>query len=187
MVSEATPSQVFQWYTSVAQYAQGMGVYVPPLHTVQPGKIFGRWESDLPAEYLSQTDYFNTVLSQALRSKGTNLFGTKRHEILRPERDALRLLYRVLELAKHPRLTLGVAAEDIPRQRYDQSMADYYVEFMHSAICAFVTGRVFSDRYFVESFIVNLHPAIKQPASAYWLMLTRQTVINVFPFSFSEI
>ena len=41
MANKATPSQVFQWYTSVAQYAQGMGVYVLPLHTVQPGKIFG--------------------------------------------------------------------------------------------------------------------------------------------------
>ena len=180
LATNATPGQIFDFLNCVSYYCMGMGIFAPPPHTMQPGMLEGAWGPHLETDYLYRKEYKETVLLQALTSKGANLGGTSSTQRFRQETNALRILNKMAQDAGYPALSFGRIGTSAPRQGNHLSLQAYVQAWMNYLHIEYLHGVFHSDRYMLECFARNLNNCYAATLRPHLITLLR-TVPNNTP------
>jgi hypothetical protein len=176
--SDATNSQLFEFYSAVSRYCFMSAVYIPPLHTVEYEHNRGSWFDGIPAQCHLYFSYYDQLLLQVLCGKSTNLAGSERLKHLLHERSGYNLLWNLLRAAGHPRLSLDFQSIPTPRQGSKDSLRKYVSDWTYFLYMKFITGEFYSDRYFLETFIKNMHRIFNNNLKTTAITFLRRLPIN---------
>lgn len=163
----------FKWHNRVFEYGTRFGVYIPPAHTLRDGNPYGIWFSSLPE--CVQRDVENTyrfVLSGAIRSRTLQSlrqeFPRLYNKIQNCSPDGYVLLSDLARSAgNHPLLRSYTIFQMEPRQSADQSLDAYITTWLQFLQNQLLDGLIFSDRYFHQQFLANLHPTVRHRLGNY--------------------
>ena len=174
----ASRAQIWDWYGSVCYYTAGHGIFVPPLHTLEYNTPLGRWSSQLSAAYYRWQPSLDALLHQALTSKSTALAYTPLIEPLLDERVGHQLMWRIAQAIGHPLLSHEVINLSPPRQRKDDTLPNYIESWRYHLHVQFCRGIIYSDRYFVETFALNLHESYAKTLRPMMIHMVRRMPVN---------
>ena len=152
MPDKASSGEIFEFLSKVSYYASGLGIFVPPPHTMTANNHKGQWYEDLPDRYQDNEGYYDVVLQQCFKSKQANLQGTEKVAHLVHKTSSMAIVYHLNMIAGHPALAYGTAGESLPSQKNDENLVEYLKRWLHYLHVNFLHGRFLSDRYFVETF-----------------------------------
>lgn len=174
----ATKAQICDFLHRVCRHSIGFAVYVPPFATMIHDHHFGLWYPELPAHCRDYWEFYDQVLHQALTGSSANLNDSELTRHLITEFSGYQILWLLANIAGHPGVSISTHYPQMPRQSRDMSFHDYmqlWSHFLHLEHCR---GIAYSDVYFVESWLSNLHPAFDNTLKPLVLALTRDCTIN---------
>ena len=176
--SNATDKDIFTFLSSASQFASGFGLFIPPLHTLHATDLYGTWGPHLETIYLYDINYYDSLLAQVLKSKAVNIVGTPRIIHLLQEVSGIKIINFLATVAGHPALDLGRSILSVPRQKNDMSLSKYtemWLLFLHSN---YLRGTFLSDRYFIETFALNLNNYYATTLRGHIINTVRRLPIN---------
>lgn len=176
------------WLASLVNYCAQYGVYLPPLHTLTPKTIYGRWARRLPLRVQSQLDSaFSTLLLSAFRSKHTCLTSDDSLlAVVHGSQNGYYVFYNLVVHAQHPMLQTYPPGLIEPRQSKDMSIRQYLVHWVQHLFVRLLGGSHLSDRYFFQQFISNMDHSLRNTLGA-WLeqdLLRKSRIGSPIPYSF---
>ena len=179
-------SDKFDWYNDVVRYCAGAGIYIPMPQHVRGDRINGLWfdlslrgrPGELPAHVYDNYEKNDALLKQVLIGKQANLGHTDSLKHLTSEHSGYQILRMVLRDAGHPHLTYGVVASSLPRQTTDMSFMEYRKEWIYYMHLHMIRGVFFSDRFFIETFLTNMHAVFNTTLKTHVLALSRNATLN---------
>jgi hypothetical protein len=174
----------FKWHNRIVEYGRRFGVFIPLAHTLRDGHPYGVWFSALPT--CVQDDIQNTfrfVLSGAIRLRTLQSlrqeFPRLYNKIQNCSPDGYVLISDLTRSAgNHPLLRSYSIFQTEPRQSPDQSLDAYITTWLQFLQNQLLDGVIYSDRYFHQQFLANLHPHIRHRLGQY----LHQTVL-AYPLS----
>jgi hypothetical protein len=164
----------FKWHNSVVEYGQRFGIFIPPA-------TYGVWFDSLCLSV--QNDIQNTfrfVLSGAIRSRTLQSLRQENprlyNKIQNCSPDGYVLLSDLARSAgNHPLLRSYSVFQSEPRQSLDTPLDYYLIEWQQFIQNQLLDGVIYSDRYFHQQFLSNLHPQARNRIGQY----LHQTVLSV--------
>lgn len=154
---------VFPWWSRFVQACASFHIYVPPLHTLEPGTFYGTWFPRL-SEFtrMSVTEEQSGFLLTVLRNSKLGLIkhATIAH-LMHNVSDGYQALYMLASLAQHPRLVTFTNELQEPRQTSHDSLGKYTHEWLHFLYYKALEGDLYSDRWFYKRFNSNVHPVCR--------------------------
>jgi hypothetical protein len=171
----------FKWHSRVVEYDQRFGIFIPPAHTLRDGQPYGIWFSSLPV--CVQHDIQNTfrfVLSGAIRSHTQASLRQENprlyNKIQNCSPDGYVLLSDLARSAgNHPLLRSYSVYQTEPRQSSDTTLDAYTLAWLQFLQNQLLDGVVYSDRYFHQQFLANMHHQVRNRLGHY----LHQTVLAV--------
>ena len=153
----ASKAQMCEFLHRVCRHGSGFSVYVPPFATMTHANHTGLWYDDLPEHCHTHWDFYDQVLYQALVGSAGNLSETESVRHLLVEFSGYQILWEMAAIAGHPGVSISVMQPTIPRQRNDMSLHEYMQNWSHFLHLEHCRGIAYSDVYFVETWLENLH------------------------------
>ena len=153
----ASKAQMCEFLHRVCRHGSGFSVYVPPFATMTHANHTGLWYEDLPEHCHTHWDFYDQVLYQALVGSAGNLSETESVRHLLAEFSGYQILWEMAAIAGHPGVSISVMQPSVPRQRNDMSLHEYMQNWSHFLHLEHCRGIAYSDVYFVETWLENLH------------------------------
>ena len=179
LTKSATKADIFDFLSSATRYCMGSGVYVPPPHTMVATSNQGEWYPSLPRHCHDNWEYYDNALYQALTMSSTNLGESDLTKPLLYESSGYQIIWRLAYVADHPRLVENHVDFSMPVQKSSESLLQYRQQWVYYLHMQYLRGVFLSDRYFVESFLRNLHGAYNSTIKPLLLHFVRRIPVDV--------
>ena len=175
----ASAADLCNFYSQVVEYCSRFGLYVPPFHTQEFIGHSGRWYNDLPDHCRAHWRFYDQSLRQGLLGKSTNLSYCSLVRHVLQERSGYQIMWLIAKAIGHPSLNQSLSLLPEPIQKADMSFLSYRQKWEHYLFIHFCQGTNYSDRYFVERFIENLHKAFNNNLKPLLLHHLRDVAIDL--------
>ena len=176
--NDCSRANLCTFYHAVCAYAHHFGVYVPPFITQIPHTCRGAWFPDLPLWCTYRFGFYDENLRLALLGKNAALSHSPLVAHLVREPHGYAILFKIAKICGHPALSDSIVPISVPRQRSDTDFLAYLHQWQHYAYIQFCQGVNFSDRYFTERFITEMHSVFNATLKPHMLMLLRRVEVN---------
>ena len=167
----STKAQICDFYHRVCRHGTGFGVYVPPFATQTERSCTGLWYDDLPAHCQDRWGFYDQALQQALASSGLGDTEHTRHLV--GEFSGYNILWNLAYVAEHPAVCTHTVQISYPRQRREMSFCEYTSQWAHYLHIEHCRGVAYSDVFYVETWLENLHPVFNTSIKPLILSLLR--------------
>jgi hypothetical protein len=166
-------SNYLDWHDSVVLHGITFGVFVPPVHTLRDCNPLGIWFELLPLHVQNDAqNHFRFLLTGCIRGK---LHPSLRQEhpdiyniIQKRKSDGYLLLYDLaLHCGQHPLLCHHGSFAMHPIQDSDMTLSQYVDHWLHFIRRQILDGVIFSDRFFHEQFLFNMHASVRSRLGPY--------------------
>jgi hypothetical protein len=137
----------------------------------------GSWFAATPEH--CQTDFamYDAALRQALTQSRVGISDTDYKEVLY-ESSGYQMIWKLAYLAQHPRLIDSPIDISFPHQKGSESLVAYAARWRHVLHISYIRGIFYSDRYFAETFVSNLHSVFDSTMKLAMLTLIRRIAVN---------
>jgi hypothetical protein len=158
----------FHWHNRLVTHASQYGFYIPPAHTLRAKEILGVWFLELPPHVQADTqNHFCHVLTGCLRKHMQTSVRTDHPfiaDIIQHGSDnGYKILHTLAQQAgQHPLLIRNPFDPSEPVQDNDTTVIQYVVAWQQYLRHMLLDGTVYSDRYFLQQFLRNLHKSIRE-------------------------
>ena len=162
--SSVTSLGIFQWYENLVQHGHVHGCFIPPPCSFRRGKLYGTWLKETPAFVQNGVHSpFKTLLAQSLREKKTGLIDDSTYgPLVRGyASDGYRILYAIMIVAGHPQMQEHPTTLASPKQEDTVPLDRYLRSWNHYLMLLMLQGTFWSDRFFIQEFIRDMHPTVK--------------------------
>ena len=159
LAKSADRAQVCDFLHHVCRHSRAFGVYVPPFPTMVPENSQGRWYPDLADSYKNNWGSYDMILYQALTSSSAGLTESDLTRHLIHDPSGYQIIWRLAAIAGHPGLSAQVFQTQFPRQSSSLSLMDYTAKWAHYLHLQHCRGVTYSDTFYVEQWLENLHPS----------------------------
>jgi hypothetical protein len=158
----------FHWHNRLVTHASQYGFYIPPVHTLHAKEILGVWFLELPPYVQANTqNHFCHVLTGCLRKqmqtsvRNDHPFIT---DIIQHGSDnGYKILHTLAQQAgQHPLLIQYPFDPLEPVQDNDTTVIQYVVSWQQYLRHMLLDGTIYSNRYFLQQFLRNLHKSIRE-------------------------
>jgi hypothetical protein len=161
-------SKYFHWHNRLVTHASQYGFYIPPVHTLRAKEILGVWFLELPPHVQADTqNHFCHVLTGCLRKHMQTSVRTDHPfiaDIIQHGSDnGYKILHTLAQQAgQHPLLIRYPFDPSEPVQDNDTTVIQYVVAWQQYLRHMLLDGTIYSDRYFLQQFLRNLHKSIRE-------------------------
>ena len=182
----ATKAHICDFLHRITRHGVGYSVYIPPFATMTHANHTGLWYPDLPTHCRDYWDFYDQVLHQALTGSAANLGDSDLTRHLVAEFSGYQIIWLLAYIAGHPGVSITVLQPTVPRQKRETSFHDYMQAWSHFLHLEHCRGIAYSDVYFVETWLENLHPVFNTTVKPLILGLLRDCLRDVpVPIHFS--
>jgi hypothetical protein len=116
----------------------------------------GSWFDAAPEHCHTDFAMYDAALRQALSQSRVGIADTDYKEVLY-ESSGYQMIWKLAYLAQHPRLIDSPIDISFPHQKGSESLMAYAARWRHVLHISYIRGIFYSDRYFAETFVSNLH------------------------------
>jgi hypothetical protein len=158
----------FHWHNRLVTHALQYGLYIPPVHTLRAKEILGVWFLELPPHVQADTqNHFCHVLTGCLRKNMQASVRTDHPFIVNIIQHGSDNGYKILhtlaqQAGQHPLLIRYPFDPSEPVQDNDTTVIQYVVSWQQYLRHMLLDGTIYSDRYFLQQFLRNLHKSIRE-------------------------
>ena len=177
---------IFHFVRALVVHCYNHNIYCPPIHTVNKLEPRGWWYSHLsPSTQHLVQEYWSSLLHTSLCDARTGLVTHARlHSLLNEVSDGYAAIVQLLELARHPHLTVHSVRSPMPTQG-NMSLLKYFNAWQETLLIDTVRGITPSDRAYVCWVVNGLHPSMQRVGERVLSNMERQRDDAPLPLTFA--